>query len=90
MPSFISPLVYSIPSQDGSFLLYAYAEKYQQKSQAGILGNKHNQGAFPTQLSFWRLPGRRKESCSGSGSIHFLCSIIPNIRNLLNGVSHSC
>jgi len=48
----ISPLVYSFPSQDGNFLFYAYAEKYQQKSQAGILGNKHNQGAFPLNYLF--------------------------------------
>ena len=47
-----SPLVYSIPSQDENFLFYAYAEKYQQKSQAGILGNKHNQGAFPLNYLF--------------------------------------
>ena len=43
----LSPLVYSFPSQDGGFLFYAYAEKYPQKSRAGVLGNKHNQGAFP-------------------------------------------
>ena len=48
----MSPLVYSFPSQDGNFLFYAYAEKYQQKSQAGILGNKHNQGAFPLNYLF--------------------------------------
>ncbi|MCS5621961.1 MAG: hypothetical protein NZ656_08420, partial [Nitrospinaceae bacterium] len=47
-----SPLVYSIPSQGGSFVLYAYAGKYQQKSEAGILGNKHNQGAFPLNYLF--------------------------------------
>ena len=45
-------MVYSFPSQDGNFLFYAYAEKYQQKSQAGILGNKHNQGAFPLNYLF--------------------------------------
>ena len=48
----MSPLVYSFPSQDGNFLFYAYAEKYQQKSQAGILGNKHNQDAFPLNYLF--------------------------------------
>jgi len=48
----ISPFVYSFPSQDGSFLLHAYAEKYLQKSRAGILGNKHNQGAFPLNYLF--------------------------------------
>jgi hypothetical protein len=48
----LSPFVYSFPSQDGSFLLHAYAEKYLQKSRAGILGNKHNQGAFPLNYLF--------------------------------------
>jgi len=48
----LSPFVYSFPSQNGNFLFYAYAEKYQQKSQAGILGNKHNQGAFPLNYLF--------------------------------------
>ncbi len=47
-----SPLVYSIPSQSGSFLLHAYAGKYQQKSEAGIRGNKHKQGAFPLNYLF--------------------------------------
>ena len=47
-----SPLVYSIPSQSGSFLLHAYAGKYQQKSEAGIVGNKHMQGAFPLNYLF--------------------------------------
>ena len=35
-----SPLVYSIPSQSGSFVLYAYAGKYQQKSVAALLGGE--------------------------------------------------
>ena len=48
----LSPFVYSFPSQDGSFLLHVYAEKYLQKSRAGILGNKHNQGAFPLNYLF--------------------------------------
>ena len=48
----LSPFVYSFPSQDGSFLLHAYAEKYLQKSRAGILGNKLNQGAFPLNYLF--------------------------------------
>ena len=47
-----APLVYSIPSQSGSFVLYAYAGKYQQKSEAGISGNKHKQGAFPLNYLF--------------------------------------
>ena len=48
----ISPLVYNLPSQNGSFIFYAYAEKYQQKSQAGIISNKQNQRAFPLNYLF--------------------------------------
>ena len=46
-----SPLTYRIPSQSGSFVLYAYAGKYQQKSEAGILGNKQKR-AFPLNYYF--------------------------------------
>ena len=46
-----SPLTYRIPSQSGSFVLYAYARKYQQKSEAGILGNKQKH-AFPLNYYF--------------------------------------
>jgi len=46
-----SPLTYRIPSQSGSFVLYAYARKYQQKSEAGILGNKQKR-AFPLNYYF--------------------------------------
>jgi len=46
-----SPLVYSIPSQSGSFVLYAYAGKYQQKSEAGISGAKQKR-AFPLNYLF--------------------------------------
>ena len=45
-------MVYSFPSQGGNFLLHAYAEKYPQKSRAGILGNKKNPGAFPLNYLF--------------------------------------
>jgi len=48
----LSSLVYSFPSQGGNFLLHAYAEKYPQKSRAGILGNKKNPGAFPLNYLF--------------------------------------
>jgi hypothetical protein len=48
----LSSLVYSFPSQGGNFLLHAYAEKYPQKSRAGILGNKKNRGAFPLNYLF--------------------------------------
>ena len=47
-----SPLVYSIPSQGGSFVLYAYAGKYQQESEAGLSGVKQNQRAFPLNYLF--------------------------------------
>ena len=46
-----SPLTYRIPSQSGSFVLYAYAGKYQQKSEAGILGNKEKR-VFPLNYYF--------------------------------------
>jgi len=48
----LSPLVYSFSSQEGSYLLHAYAGKYPQKSRVGVLGNKHNQGAFPLNYLF--------------------------------------
>jgi hypothetical protein len=46
-----SPLTYRIPSQSGSFVLYAYAGKYQQKSEAGISGTKQK-SAFPLNYLF--------------------------------------
>jgi len=46
-----SPLTYRIPSQSGSFVLYAYAGKYQQKSEAGIFGNKQKR-VFPLNSYF--------------------------------------
>ena len=48
----VSPLKYSFPSQEGNFLFYAYAEKYHQKSQAGILGKDKMGSASPLNYLF--------------------------------------
>ncbi len=47
-----APLLYRISTQSGSFILHAYAQKYQQKSEAGFIGIKQNQRAFPLNYYF--------------------------------------